>query len=161
MTSLKKQRLYFILGTLLCVAFSATVLLMVFQDAILFFYTPSELTTKSNDQLSRPFRLGGIVVKDSVHHVIHGKKPSVFFEVSDGVASQKISFTGVLPDLFREGQGIVAEGTLQDPEFLKSGKQTLFRATTVLAKHDETYMPPELDKGLTEAKKKALVSLQP
>lgn len=161
MTPPKRQRLYFILGTLICVAFSATVLLTVFQEAVLFFYTPSELSTKSHDQLARPFRLGGIVVKDSVHHVIYDQKPSVTFEVSDGIASQKISFTGVLPDLFREGQGIVAEGSLQDPEFLKSGKSTLFQATTVLAKHDETYMPPDLEKGLTEAKQKAIVSLKP
>ena len=155
MTRPKKNRLYFILATLVSVTFSAIVMLTFFQEAVLFFYTPSELFSKTESQLSVPFRLGGLVVKGSVRHQVKNQTPSVVFDLSDGTYTQLVSYTGVLPDLFREGQGIVAEGCLENPAKLLAGGETPFRATTVLAKHDENYMPPELKKGLDQANRAA------
>lgn len=159
MTRYKKQRLYIVLGTLACAAFSLTVLLICFQDAVLFFYTPSELVTKSQEQLARSFRLGGLVVENSVRYAVKDQTPTVYFEITDGVRSQNVFFSGVLPDLFREGQGVIAQGQLENPTALLKGEGTLFKAKTVLAKHDENYRPPELDKGLKRAKEKSLESL--
>lgn len=152
MTRPKRYRLYFILGTLACVSFSAAVVLTLFQEGLVFFYTPSELLKKTPEHLSKSFRLGGLVVEGSVHHQVINQVPHVTFVLSDGTRSQKVIYQGILPDLFREGQGIVAEGTLQDPLDLSSP----FQAITVLAKHDETYMPPEVAKGLTPTARLAL-----
>tara|TARA_A100000171_G_scaffold53011_1_gene75374 strand:+ start:4678 stop:5157 length:480 start_codon:yes stop_codon:yes gene_type:complete len=147
MTRHKKHRLYFILGTLFSVSISAGLVLTSFQDAVVYFYTPSELPLKSRDQLSRRLRLGGLVVKGSIDHKDTESVPSVTFRVSDGTSISTIHYEGILPDLFREGQGIVAEGFLENP----SDPRSNFRAEVVLAKHDENYRPPEPEKRLDKS----------
>jgi cytochrome c-type biogenesis protein CcmE len=106
------------------------------RDSIVFFSTPAMVAEKHIPP-GRRFRLGGLVQKGSL---VHGDNLAVTFEVADGNATLPVSYKGILPDLFREGQGVIAEGAL-DP----SG---VFRADTVLAKHDENYMPKEVADAL-------------
>ena len=109
------------------------------RGSIAFFYGPSEVL--ANHQLPQHFRLGGLVEKGSVVKDADGL--TVHFRVTDLKNSMPVSYRGVLPDLFREGQGVVVEGALQpDGSFL---------ASTVLAKHDEKYMPPEVAAALKKA----------
>lgn len=131
----KKRRLTLIgLGMLLLSAATALVL-TAFQDNLVFFYSPSDLQTKPLAADQR-FRLGGMVEDGSV--VRDGQ--TIRFTVTDYAASTPVVFSGILPDLFREGQGVVTEGRL-NPE-------GVFQATEVLAKHDENYMPPEVSDAL-------------
>ena len=109
------------------------------QRAPTFFFSPSEVT-EAKAPAGRNIRLGGLVEAGSVHHANDG---SVAFVVTDNAATTRVVFHGDLPDLFREGQGIVANGTLTSRES--------FEATEVLAKHDETYMPPEVQEALERA----------
>lgn len=115
------------------VSVAAFFALTAFQKNLLYFYTPSQV---ANGEAPRgyPFRVGGLVVADSVKHEPGGL--SVRFEVTDGAAAMPILYTGILPDLFREGQGIIAVGQLDEVG--------IFHASEVLAKHDEKYMPPEV-----------------
>ena len=112
--------------------------LMALRDSIVFFYTPSEVAEKHLDAGQR-FRLGGLVESGSLKR---GEGTTVSFVVTDKRATLPVTYTGVLPDLFREGQGVVAEGMLN--------ADGVFRADSVLAKHDEKYMPPEVAKKLKE-----------
>jgi cytochrome c-type biogenesis protein CcmE len=106
------------------------------RDSIVFFSTPVMVSEK-HIQPGQRFRLGGLVVTDSL---VRGDNLQVTFKVTDGTAALPVAYKGILPDLFREGQGVVAEGALDS-----SG---VFRADTVLAKHDETYMPKEVADAL-------------
>jgi cytochrome c-type biogenesis protein CcmE len=112
--------------------------LYALRDAIVFFHTPSDIVEK-NIAPGERFRLGGLVAAGSVKR---GDGTKVDFVVTDTLKTVPVSYEGVLPDLFREGQGVVAEGKLTPAG--------LFVADTVLAKHDETYMPPEVAKALEE-----------
>jgi len=112
--------------------------LFALRDSIVFFHTPSDVVEK-NIAPGQRFRLGGLVVDGSVKR---GEGAMVAFIVTDTLKTVPVTYEGVLPDLFREGQGVVAEGMLTP-----SG---VFVADTVLAKHDETYMPPEVAKALKE-----------
>jgi cytochrome c-type biogenesis protein CcmE len=112
--------------------------LFALRDTIVFFHTPSELAAKQIPAGKR-FRLGGLVSKGSLKR---GVGTAVEFAVTDTIKTIPVRYIGVLPDLFREGQGVVAEGKLDH-----SGR---FLADTVLAKHDETYMPPQVAKALKE-----------
>jgi len=103
-----------------------------------FFYTPSEVAEKHLDTGQR-FRLGGLVENGSLKR---GEGTTISFVVTDKRATLPVTYTGVLPDLFREGQGVVAEGALTS--------EGVFHADSVLAKHDEKYMPPEVAKKLKE-----------
>jgi len=127
----KHQRLILICSVLIGLGVSISLMLMAFKDTLVFFYTPSDLSHKkiSGQQL---IRIGGVVENQSLRQ--SGEK--VCFKVADQNAAITISYHGILPDLFKEGQGVVVEGYLQDPQN--------FRATTVLAKHDEQYMPKEV-----------------
>jgi cytochrome c-type biogenesis protein CcmE len=118
---------------------AALMVMFALKDSIVFFHTPSDIAEKGVAAGQR-IRLGGLVAKGSVQR---GEGTTVSFKVTDTLKDIPVSYTGVLPDLFREGQGVVAEGTLDG-----SGG---FNADTVLAKHDENYMPPEVAKSL-EAK---------
>ena len=118
---------------------AAALVLNAFRSSIVFFSTPS-MVAKQHIAPGTQFRLGGVVQPGSFKR---GNGLSVSFEVSDGNAKLPVDYTGILPDLFREGQGVVAEGTLD-----ASG---VFRADTVLAKHDERYMP----KAVVDALKKS------
>jgi cytochrome c-type biogenesis protein CcmE len=132
----KQRRLVMIggAGAVLCVA--AGLVLFALRDTIVFFYGPTEIAQKGIAPGTR-MRVGGLVEQGSV---VRGPGQKVAFSVTDSRTVIKVSYDGLLPDLFREGQGVVTEGVFQ------GGDQ--FRADSVLAKHDETYMPREVADAL-------------
>jgi cytochrome c-type biogenesis protein CcmE len=132
----RQRRLTIIGGSLAILAVAAALVLNALRDSILFFSTP-QMVAEKHIQPGKRFRLGGMVQPGSL---VHGDNLAVTFSVADGSTALPVSFKGILPDLFREGQGVVAEGALDS-----SG---VFRADTVLAKHDETYMPKEVADAL-------------
>ena len=135
----RKQRRALFIGIGVAILSLAVLLVLVaLRDTIVFFHTPSEIAAKGVGPGQR-IRLGGLVATGSLKR---GTGSTVEFAVTDNAKSIDVRYTGILPDLFREGQGVVAEGVL-DP----SGR---FVADTVLAKHDETYMPPEVAKALKQ-----------
>ncbi len=137
----RKQRRTMFLGTgFVCFAVATVLVLVALEDKVTFFYSPSALAAEpvAPDQ---HIRLGGLVVDGSV--VKHDDGITTTFVLTDGAAEVPVFFTGVLPDLFREGQGIIANGRMPD-----AGGP--FAADEVLAKHDETYMPPEVAEALKE-----------
>jgi cytochrome c-type biogenesis protein CcmE len=135
----KTRRLYLIGALLLALGTAAALVLTAFEDNIVFFYTPSDLTERDLPE-GRRFRLGGLVEEGSVSRAADGI--TITFRITDTDKSVPVSFRGLLPDLFREGQGVVTEGSLD-----ASGT---FIATEVLAKHDENYMPKEVADALKE-----------
>ena len=137
----KQRRLTLIGGALAVLAVAAALVLNALRDSIVFFSTPSSIAEKHISPGQR-FRLGGLVREGSI---VRGENLNVKFDVTDGAATLPVTFKGILPDLFREGQGIISEGAID-----ASG---VFRADTVLAKHDETYMPKAV---ADELKKKGL-----
>jgi cytochrome c-type biogenesis protein CcmE len=132
----KQRRLTMIGGSLAVLAVAAALVLNAMRDSIVFFSTPSMVAEK-HVQAGKRFRLGGLVQPGSL---VRGDHLAVTFTVADGGASLPVAYKGILPDLFREGQGVVAEGVLDG-----SG---VFKADTVLAKHDETYMPRDVADAL-------------
>jgi len=133
----RKQRRGVLIGTCLVVLGVAVgLVLYAMRDSIVFFYSPSEV---ADMQIApgRRFRLGGLVETGSV---VRGEGTTVRFVVTDRAKALPVTYTGVLPDLFREGQGVVAEGVIEP--------DGVFHADNVLAKHDENYMPPEVAKKL-------------
>jgi len=133
----RKQRRMTIIGAALAVlALAAALVLNALSDAIVFFSTPSMVAEKHIPPGKR-FRLGGLVQPGSVQR---GDDLAVRFEIADKTAKLPVTYKGILPDLFREGQGVVAEGALDE-----SG---VFKADTVLAKHDEKYMPKDVADAL-------------
>lgn len=134
----RQRRAVLILGCLAVIGVAIGLVLTALRDTIVFFHTPSTVAEKGL-QPGQRFRLGGLVAKGSLKR---GTGTDVEFAVTDTAKTIAVSYHGVLPDLFREGQGVVAEGVLE------AGGH--FRADTVLAKHDETYMPPEVAKALKE-----------
>src|SRR5215472_18398855 len=136
----KRKRLLVVLLGLGLLGVASTLVLTAFNDNLVFFMGPSDLVAKGAPE-TRHLRLGGLVETGSVAREANGR--SIDFRVTDGNQAVPVVFTGVLPDLFREGQGVVVEGTL--------GKNGVFKADTVLAKHDERYMPPEVADALKKA----------
>ena len=133
----RRQRRLFLIGTGVGVlAIAAALVLTALRDSIVFFNSPTDLVEKRIEPGTR-IRLGGLVKTGSV---IRGDNLRVRFAVTDGNAEIAVTYAGVLPDLFREGQGVVAEGALDGAG--------LFRADTILAKHDENYMPKEVADAL-------------
>ena len=132
----KQRRLTMIGGSLVVLGIAAALVLNALRDSIVFFSTPMMVSEK-HIQPGQRFRLGGLVQTGSL---VRGDNLAVTFQVSDGSATLPVTYKGILPDLFREGQGVVAEGALDS-----SG---VFQADTVLAKHDETYMPKEVSDAL-------------
>lgn len=132
----KQTRLTLILGSLAALGVVAAMVLYAASDAIVFFYTPSDIAEKAVKPGTR-IRVGGMVVTGSWK-----KQPGAQnqFEVTDTLKTISVSYTGLVPDLFREGQGVVTEGILQS--------DGSFKAETVLAKHDEKYMPKEIADSL-------------
>lgn len=124
------------LGAVLLAA-SALLVSMAFRDAIVFFFSPTELMAEQHRPDQR-LRVGGLVAEGSL---VRGEGETSRFVVTDGNSTIPVSYTGVLPDLFAEGQGVVAEGYLRDGRF---------EAVEVLAKHDENYMPKEVSDALKE-----------
>jgi len=117
-------------------------MLTAFSDNMVFFLTPSDLAAKA-PRNGRTFRLGGLVEAGSVSRVREETRPVARFRVTDGTAAVTVTYAGILPDLFREGQGVVALGAMQS--------DGSFRAAEVLAKHDETYMPKEVADALKKS----------
>jgi cytochrome c-type biogenesis protein CcmE len=138
----KKQRLYFILLVLFCLSTALGLSLYALRDNISLFYTPREVAQKHLAAGQR-FKLGGLVKKDSLQK--RGADLKITFIITDEVNEITAEYSGILPDLFREGQGVVATGSLDD--------KGVFIAAELLAKHDEKYMPPELAKSLEKAAK--------
>jgi cytochrome c-type biogenesis protein CcmE len=135
----RKQRRAVLIGSGVAVLALAVMLMMVaFREAIVFFHTPSDIA-EARIAPGQRFRLGGLVAAGSVKR---GAGTRVEFVVTDTLKTVPVTYDGVLPDLFREGQGVVTEGVLTEAG--------VFEADTVLAKHDETYMPPEVAKALQE-----------
>lgn len=135
----RKQRRGVLIGVSLSVLMVAVgLVLYALRDSIVFFHTPSDVAEKSIAAGQR-FRLGGLVADGSVKR---GDGAKVEFVVTDTLKTVQVTYEGVLPDLFKEGQGVVAEGMLTPAG--------LFVADSVLAKHDENYMPPEVAKALEE-----------
>jgi cytochrome c-type biogenesis protein CcmE len=132
----KQRRLTIIGGSLAVLAVAAALVLNAMRDSIVFFSTP-QMVAEKHIQPGKRFRLGGLVQPGSL---VRGENLKVTFEVADGSAALPVSYQGILPDLFREGQGVVAEGSLD-----ASG---VFKADTVLAKHDENYMPKDVADAL-------------
>ena len=136
-----KYKRLLILFLILSILGAATKLvLMALKENIIYFYTPNELKKKYGNvkNIDNKIRIGGLVLEDSV---VINKNESIF-EITDKKDNIKVFFKGQLPDLFREGQGIVAEGILKDNKLI---------ANQVLAKHDENYMPPEVADALIKS----------
>ncbi|MCW5731118.1 MAG: cytochrome c maturation protein CcmE [Alphaproteobacteria bacterium] len=127
----KRRRLYVLIAALASLGVASALVLVAFQDNLVFFYSPSDLQTKSLPADQR-IRIGGLVEAESVMR----EGLTTRFRVTDTAHSIAVSYTGLLPDLFREGQGVVANGKL--------GPGGVFIADEILAKHDENYMPPEV-----------------
>lgn len=135
----KQKRGVLIGGGVATLAVALVMVLFALKDSIVFFHTPSDIFEKGVKAGER-IRLGGLVEQGSV---VRGTGTTVTFKVTDTIREIPVTFTGVLPDLFREGQGVVAEGVLNS--------DGSFKADSVLAKHDENYMPRDVAKAL-EAK---------
>ncbi|MEN8722525.1 MAG: cytochrome c maturation protein CcmE [Alphaproteobacteria bacterium] len=134
----KQQRTWFLVGGVGVLALATVLILSALGDSLVYFYSPTELTEKAIDPGAQ-IRVGGLVEEGSVEK---GEGLDVSFVVTDLNESVTVNYNGLLPDLFREGQGVVAEGS-----FLTDGQ---FHATKVLAKHDEKYMPKEVADALKE-----------
>ena len=132
----KGRRLTLVATALGVLGLALGLVLYAMRDTIVFFHAPSDIAAKGVQPGTR-FRLGGLVKEGSIKR---GENQQVVFEVADGSAILPVRYQGILPDLFREGQGVVAEGVLEP-----SGA---FRADTVLARHDESYMPREVADAL-------------
>jgi cytochrome c-type biogenesis protein CcmE len=132
----KQRRLTLIGGAVAVLAIAAALVLNALRDSIVFFSTPS-MAAEKHIPPGKRFRLGGMVRQGSV---VRGDHLAATFDVTDGAATLPVTYQGILPDLFREGQGVVAEGAIDEGG--------VFRADTVLAKHDETYMPKDVAEAL-------------
>ena len=136
----KYKRLLILFLILSILGLATKLVLMALEENIIYFYTPNELKKKYGNvkDIENKIRIGGLVLEDSV---VINKNESIF-EITDKKDNIKGFFKGQLPDLFREGQGIVAEGILKDNKLI---------ANQVLAKHDENYMPPEVADALIKS----------
>ena len=136
--TLKQKRLALILGGLAVIAVAVALVLSAFNQNLVFFFSPSQIVAKEAP-VGRAFRLGGMVEDGSVKR----DGIDVQFRVTDTAQVVPVRYSGILPDLFREGKGVVAQGTL--------GPDGVFQAKEVLAKHDENYMPPEAATAVEKA----------
>ncbi|MGH6969281.1 MAG: cytochrome c maturation protein CcmE [Stellaceae bacterium] len=140
----KRRRLYFVLGGVALLGLAVGFTLSALNANLVFFYGPSELYDQLHAHHVQPgqlVRIGGLVAAGSVKHEADGS--TLDFTVTDGRKSVPVTYRGTVPDLFREGQGVVVEGRLTTAG--------TFKATTLLAKHDERYMPPEVVDALKKA----------
>jgi cytochrome c-type biogenesis protein CcmE len=137
----KSRRMVILLACGLGLGSATALSLLAFNNDIVFFVAPSDLAEKGLP--GRSLRLGGLVETGSVQRVAEGGQPVAHFRVTDGKASVDVTYTGILPDLFREGQGVVTLGTMRP--------DGVFHASEVLAKHDETYMPKDVADALKKA----------
>ena len=140
MNPARRKKLLVIVVLVIGVGTATALALRAFQQNLLYFYSPMQIAAGEAPS-NRPFRIGGMVVAGSVQR--DPQSLAVSFTLTDTLKSVRVHYSGVLPDLFREGQGIVANGRL--------GDDGAFIASEVLAKHDENYMPPEVARALAAA----------
>ena len=140
MTPTRKKRLAIVMLIVIGVSTATAIAVTTMSDTILFFVSPTDVAAESYPQ-DRRLRLGGLVAAESVQQAEDSL--DVVFAVTDGNHDVQVAYTGILPDLFREGQGVIAHG-----RFDADG---VFQADEILARHDETYMPPEVMRALEEA----------
>ena len=143
MNSTQKKRLGLIAGGLIICGAAAALVFNAFEENLVFFFSPSQVAAHEAPE-GRAFRIGGFVQEGSVQRQKDGV--TVRFEVTDTAHTVPVTYKGSLPDLFKECKGVVAQGKLQNGVFV---------ADQVLAKHDENYMPPEAEKAVQDAHKKA------
>ena len=136
----RKKRILMVCALLVGISISVILILTAFEKNLMYFYSPTEIINGDAPK-ARSFRIGGLVVTDSV--IRNSDDLKVSFVLTDTVNEIKVIYDGILPDLFREGQGIVANGKLKS--------ENVFVADEVLAKHDENYMPPEVADALEKA----------
>ena len=138
----KKTRTRIVLTTFLLVALIVTVfaVLKSLEENVVYFFSPTEIYNKENISLNKKIRIGGLVKEGSLTN----NQTLINFIVTDLNNEIMVSYSGLLPNLFSEGKGVVAEGKLKDKKY--------FIADKILAKHDENYMPPEVSKALEKAK---------
>jgi cytochrome c-type biogenesis protein CcmE len=146
MTPSRKKRLALVILIVIGVSAAASLMLLAFQSNVQLFVTPTDIANGKAPS-GRVFRLGGLVVKGSVRR--EPDSLAVHFDLTDMTHTITVAYEGILPDLFREGQGIVTQGSVDE--------KGVFNAIEVLAKHDENYMSPELEAAL----KKANVDVEP
>lgn len=143
MNSTQKKCLGLIAGGLIICGAAAALVFNAFEENLVFFFSPSQVAAHEAPE-GRAFRIGGFVQEGSVQRQKDGV--TVRFDVTDTAHTVPVTYKGSLPDLFKEGKGVVAQGKLQNGVFV---------ADQVLAKHDENYMPPEAEKAVQDAHKKA------
>lgn len=136
----RRRRMIGVAAIVIGCSLATALALRAFQSNLVYFYTPAEMRD-ANVQVGRKVRLGGLVMPGSVERAPGSLRVS--FDVTDNQETIKVVYEGVLPDLFRDGQGVIADGRMEP--------DGLFRAEEVLAKHDENYMPPEVAAKLEEA----------
>ena len=137
----KERRIYFILIGLATLGIAVALVMTAFEDSIVYFHSPTDIATRTDLQKDRRLRLGGLVKQGSWQKESDGLTHKFF--VTDTAHDIRVAYKGIMPDLFREGQGVVMEGRLQ--------QDGSFRADEVLAKHDENYMPKEVADSLRKA----------
>jgi cytochrome c-type biogenesis protein CcmE len=138
----KRRRLFLLLACGVCLGSATALTLTAFNDNLVFFVSPADIVAHP-PPAGRLVRLGGLVQAGSVEHLREDGKPAVRFRVTDGNVGVPVDYVGVLPDLFREGQGVVTMGSLRpDGSFV---------ASEVLAKHDATYMPKDVEEALKKS----------
>ena len=135
----KHQRLIFVTVSVIFLCAAALMTMQAFRQNLVFFYSPGDLA-QQNLAAGQRIRVGGLVGN---HSIKRGRDDTVRFTITDGAAEIHVTYKGLLPNLFREGQGVVAEGTMEDKDH--------FTATSILAKHDEKYMPREVVDALKKS----------
>jgi cytochrome c-type biogenesis protein CcmE len=138
----KHRRLIIVLACGAGLGSASALALNAFSSSMVYFMAPSDIAARA-PAIGHPIRLGGLVKAGSLHRELVGGEPTAAFTVTDGKHSVPVIYTGILPDLFREGQGVVAMGALE--------QNHVFKASEVLAKHDETYMPKEVEEALKKS----------
>jgi cytochrome c-type biogenesis protein CcmE len=138
----RHKRTAIIIGGLAVIGIGAALILNAFQSNLVFFFSPSQVFANEAPQ-GRAFRIGGMVEKGSLKRL--GDGLTVQFLVTDTAKTIPVTYTGILPDLFKEGKGVVAQGKLEG--------DGVFHASEILAKHDENYMPPEAKHAMEQAQK--------
>jgi cytochrome c-type biogenesis protein CcmE len=138
----RHKRIALIVGGVAALGVAAALVLSAFQSNLVFFFSPSDVLA-SKAPVNKTFRVGGLVEEGSLKRQPDGL--TVHFKVTDTARAIPVVYTGILPDLFKEGKGVVAQGRLEP--------DGVFRATEVLAKHDENYMPPDAAHAVEQAQK--------
>ena len=139
----RHKKLAIIASSVTALGVASVLVLNAFQSNLVFFFSPSQVAAKEAP-IGKSFRIGGLVEEGSVKR--EGNSTTVNFAVTDTIKTIPVVYTGILPDLFREGKGVVAQG--------KISSNGIFEAEEVLAKHDENYMPPEAKHAIDQAQKK-------